>query len=156
MFIQVGGYTTYRDNLHLADIDDEDAELVGKYKWTPRKDYNTTYAVSHGLPYVLLHRLIMGLERGDKRQVNHINGDGLDNRRCNLEICDILHNSQSFRRPNSSLNVGYVRIRQKNIFRPYEATIILNKKRHSKCFATETEARGWINTLVEEEKQKIR
>lgn len=35
---------------------------------------------------VYLHRYLMGLKAGDKRVVDHLNHDGLDNRRENLEI----------------------------------------------------------------------
>jgi hypothetical protein len=40
----------------------------------------------------LMHRFIMGLEYGDRRVVDHINGDKLDNRKENLRICSIAEN----------------------------------------------------------------
>lgn len=35
---------------------------------------------------ILLHRLLLALERGDRRQVDHVNGDRLDCRRANLRV----------------------------------------------------------------------
>ena len=43
-----------------------------------------------------LHRMVMGLTRGDGKHVDHINGDKLDNRRCNLRI--ITHKQNMFNR----------------------------------------------------------
>jgi hypothetical protein len=37
--------------------------------------------------YIQFHRYILGLDKSDKRMVDHINKDPLDNRRCNLRIC---------------------------------------------------------------------
>ena len=62
-------------------IDDEDFERVSAYTWNPIKSRNVTYA-RHGQTY--LHRFIMNA--GNGQIVDHINGNGLDNRRCNLRF----------------------------------------------------------------------
>ena len=43
-----------------------------------------------------MHRFLMNPPKG--MVVDHINGNGLDNRRCNLRICTQLQNSQNSRR----------------------------------------------------------
>ena len=64
----------------VAIIDDEDYELVSQYKWYPRKSGRNFYAGTN-IP-LRLHTLIMGKKQGF--EIDHINHDGLDNRRCNL------------------------------------------------------------------------
>ncbi len=83
-----------------ALIDDEDFELVSKYAWHLNKNTRKTsknvsfYAITHiekecgSRTMLRMHRLIMGLDSGDKEQVDHKNHKTLDNRRCNLRICD--------------------------------------------------------------------
>ena len=43
----------------------------------------------------LVHRWILGLQRGDRRIGDHINGNKLDNRRSNLRIVDASGSSQN-------------------------------------------------------------
>lgn len=42
-----------------------------------------------------MHRVICGLEPGDRRVVDHINGDTLDNRRANLRVVTPAQNAQN-------------------------------------------------------------
>lgn len=67
-------------------IDDKDQDLVCQYKWYlggSRRRY--VMGKKKGQQrYVMLHRLIMNPD-ADK-VIDHINGDTLDNRRCNLRV----------------------------------------------------------------------
>lgn len=74
-------------------IDDEDLALVSGYKWSLRRDPRGNFYARAAVPgtgrqgkrTVLMHRVILGAKPGE--QVDHRNGDGLDNRRSNLRLC---------------------------------------------------------------------
>lgn len=78
-------------------IDASDADLVSGLRWFPAVRKHTTYAYAHqpGGGDILLHRLVMGVGRGES--VDHINGDGLDNRRANLRIATQSQNNGNTR-----------------------------------------------------------
>lgn len=71
-----------------AIVDDADYQYLSNFNWF----YSDGYA-SRGIRMngkrksILMHRVIMGLESGDLRCVDHINHNTLDNRRENLRIC---------------------------------------------------------------------
>ena len=76
-----------------AKIDSQDFELVGKYKWYCSNGYAATKRGEDGkTKYILMHRLIMG--EPVKMQIDHINADRSDNRRCNLRIVTSSENSR--------------------------------------------------------------
>ena len=79
----------------------------------------------------------------DKRIINHIDGNGLNNKKINLEICDTLYNCQSIRKPNSNLGCVYFDNSGKRVKR-WKACITINKKVISKRFETEEEGKKWI------------
>lgn len=81
----------------FAIVDDEDFEWLSKIKWhaLPRK--LTTYAslswdIQNKRRGTVMHRYIMGIEYQKGVFVDHINGNGLDNRRQNLRICTLIQN----------------------------------------------------------------
>src|SRR5690349_18638235 len=77
----------------IAIIDDEDAVVVGAFKWhaSPNR-MGGFYAMTAVKNFegkwtsLYMHRLITGAPKG--REVDHINHNTLDNRRENLKLCD--------------------------------------------------------------------
>lgn len=80
-------------------IDDEDYGLVSQYSWRMLPDgYVHTSPRVRGQNRKLeirLHRLIMDASKG--LEVDHINGNKLDNRRSNLRLCNRWQNKANTR-----------------------------------------------------------
>ena len=71
----------------FAVVDAQDSTLLAGFRWTAIRSNNTWYAKTHaGGKTIYMHRLILfgGAQFGDARKADHINGNGLDNRRENL------------------------------------------------------------------------
>lgn len=82
----------------VALVDDADAELISQYKWCVMKSDRTYYAKrahrNNGKCItVLMHTVLTGCKK-----VDHINGDGLDNRRENLRRATTRENNQNRRK----------------------------------------------------------
>lgn len=153
--IQIGGHRGGSRQVEpvYAEVDDEDIERVSKYTWSI--NYNssphTKYAKTNtGGKKIHLHRFIMGLGdySDDKRVINHIDGNGLNNKKSNLEICDRLYNSQSFNKHRCNVGMVYYDTSMKRIKR-WRACITINKKHISKRFMTEAEAREWLPKQIQ-------
>ena len=83
----------------VALVDDEDYPELAKHKWYALKPYCTYYAarrvasVNGRRPLVYMHRVILGAKPGE--QCDHLNWNGVDNRRANLRLCTQSQNNQN-------------------------------------------------------------
>ena len=85
-------------------IDLADAERVTAFKWRMGKSYVQTHVWIEGKKKTqTLHRFL--LDPPPHRQVDHVNGNKLDNRRTNIRVCNASQNSRNVpktRKPTSS------------------------------------------------------
>ncbi len=116
-----------------AVIDTADAPLVGNFNWTAKISHRTVYAHRktqlNGVQRVfLLHRVLAGEPSG--MQVDHIDNDGLNNRRENLRIVTHQQNTQNSRaRVNNSSGFKGVSLDKKS--RKWLAQIQSDKKKRN-------------------------
>jgi hypothetical protein len=80
-------YDRYGNRTGTAIVDLEDLDKCLQYKWHVHKGCNTNYAKTNSKERktLTLHRFVTGYE--GNLDIDHINGNGLDNRKENLRIC---------------------------------------------------------------------
>jgi len=73
-------------------VDDEDFEILSQWKWSLSNGYATRRLkrLNGKQRDQKMHRFLMGEPKG--KQIDHINGNKLDNRKSNLRICSIRQN----------------------------------------------------------------
>lgn len=137
-----------------ALIDDEDFELVSKHKWCalhrPNNRYYAVTAIKKDNKWTTLrmHRLIMNAQK--EQQIDHRNGNGLDNLRSNLRICTMQEN---FRNAKLRINCSskYKGVSRYKPMNKWRVAITLNYKYiHLGYFDSEVEAARCYDTKAKE------
>jgi hypothetical protein len=91
-------------NGEITIVDDDRYEYLSQRIWRCKRDGYTSYAYRNETHFdvngnkrktIHMHRIIMDAPPG--RDVDHINHNGLDNRRCNLRIVSRAENSSNTR-----------------------------------------------------------
>lgn len=124
-----------------AIVDDEDYLYLSQFNWC----YSQGRAGRMGRnksgkrKLLLMHRVIMNTPTG--LETDHINGDSLDNRRCNLRICTKSQNNMN-RRPNKGkMSSQYKGVCWRNHAKKWKAYIKLKGKQiHLGYYASEHKA----------------
>ena len=123
----------------VAIVDDDNYTKLSGFCWHANRNRNTIYAGHYDREKggnIPMHMEILTVPKG--MSIDHINGNGLDNRRENLRIVTCRQNMQNLHIPKSSKHPGVDWNRQKKKWRAY---IHLNKrKRHLGFFDDEIEA----------------
>jgi hypothetical protein len=111
-------------------IDEEDFPLIKGYG---------IFRIGNGYAMInkgakLIHRIVMGLEKGDNRQIDHIDANKLNNCKDNLRIVTRGQNEHAKKKKS-------VRGVQKRVGRGFRARITINRKEfYLGTFETEREA----------------
>ena len=126
----------------FALVDDEDFKELSKHKWHIRKKKYTFYArarieIDGNRKLVYMHRIIMDAPKD--RQIDHKNGDGLDNQRSNLRFCTNGQNQHNRRKGKGTSKYKGVHWLKDN--KRWRASIGFNKKLiNLGCYDNETDA----------------
>ena len=133
----------------VALVDDEDYEVLNAYKWQAQRHGHTAYAVRHasGQHSVQerMHRIVLarmlGRPLANDEMSDHINGNGLDNRRENLRPSTCAQNQRNCRKPDNAQTGRYLGVRWVKHCKSWQAGIGVNRKDiYLGIYSTETEA----------------
>lgn len=139
------GYTFRRIALtqgKYAIVDVKDYEPLVRYKWHAKKTPHTMYAVRSewtGTKKVdiCMHRQIMQVN--GRIFVDHVNHNGLDNRRANLRPATVTHSARNRRK----LQRGCFSSNYKGVFRPVG-------RKHWRASITVSDRRIFLGTFSDE------
>lgn len=113
----------------FALVDDEDFEKVSQYKWCFNQGYVIRGKWNKGkTDAIAMHRFIMNAQKGEL--VDHINHNGLDNRRQNLRIATRQQNAINSFKPinNTSGYKGVNYMKGEGRVKRWRAVIKFNQK----------------------------
>jgi hypothetical protein len=141
-----------------AIVDDEDYEMLNQYNWYAKTSpsHDKIYAGSaikvskNTYRHVMLHRFLMNPK--DNEVVDHINGNTLDNRRCNLRNCTPSQNCANKRKWKTKSTLSkYKGVKFDKRWGTWGAQIYFpGHKRHIGTFKTEREAAIAYNEKAKE------
>lgn len=135
---------------HILLLDDVDAHLGEQYNWFPEPNGSgTCYAIAkHEQARLTLHRIL--IDAPCHLMVDHINGNGLDNRRSNLRLATNSQN-QANRRLLSLNTSGFRGVTFNKACNKWQAGIKLQGKSYHLGLFTQAEdaARAYDQKSIE-------
>jgi hypothetical protein len=129
----------------ITIVDADDYDWLMQWKWFARKrtcgvgfDALRNWASGSGRHTIYMHREILGVLDNPEMEVDHVNGDALDNRRENLRICTPAQNRRNTG-PRRNNKTGFKGVSPHG--KRFQADIQVNGKgKYLGVFDTEQEA----------------
>ena len=117
----------------FAIVDPADYEHLKSFKWFEKKSKHTFYAYRTlplkdrrpGQTNIMMHRLIMNAP--PDMQVDHINHNGLDNRKANLHVVSSTQNCWNKRKLCGKFSSKYKGVSWNKNYKKWEACLTCNK-----------------------------
>ena len=122
----------------FALVDDEDFEYLNQWKWCVEKQRNKYYAARRGESgqHLYMHRVILS----DKTQIDHEDGNGLNNQKYNLREATYKENGSNRAKQKNNTS-GFKGVFSHRNTKKWRAQIVVNKKAiHLGYFTTAEEA----------------
>lgn len=136
--IKVSNSGMYQD----AIIDDSMYDEIAKHSWSIKGNGYAGRSIRlHGnkQTVIKMHRFVINAPKGT--HVDHINGNRLDNRLCNLRLCNRTENMRNIHGGSGKYKYKGVSLDDRQKFKKWRATIVIDKKqKYLGCFVTEYEA----------------
>lgn len=109
-------------------VSEEDFDMLNQYSWTIEKSGRRFYATTriNGVK-IRMHRLLLKPKK--TQQVDHINHNGLDNRRENIRLSTHIQNTRNRERTNKRKQ-RYKGVHYHKKMKKYQASISYNKRRY--------------------------
>jgi hypothetical protein len=133
-----------------AIVDDEDYECLTQHKWSVCGGKGKFYARRHShfegkkSIHIAMHTQLMKTPKG--MEVDHINGNSLDNRKDNLRVCTRAENIRNSRKKRKKASSIYRGVSWRKVNKKWVARIQYNKKYiHLGYFDTEEDAANCYN-----------
>ena len=123
----------------VAIVDDQDYDAVSEHRWCAHRNGRTFYAergvyqpAGKLLLHEKMHRIILARKLGrplvNGMHTDHVNGDGLDNRRENLCEVSCAQNNRNCRRRAAHPSSQYLGVSWRNDTKKWRAYVTVNDK----------------------------
>jgi hypothetical protein len=138
---------------YFAIVDEEDVPFLEKFNWSLKPDGGTAYAITRDQSKTefKMHKVIMKVNNGEDIHIDHINHNGVDNRKANLRIISRADNQLNRRERTKEKNrfIGVLPALSGNNF---TAWIPLTSGKVKKNFDDEVIAARYYDYMVTQDK----